>query len=155
MTMNKSFISTLVMSGLLTTSVFAESASNFKKTEDAIKYRQAGFSLIYHNFADMGAMVKGKKPFDTNVFAARAENVAALAYLPLEGFVENSDKGNTDAKSEIWQDKADFESKMKQFQIDSTQLAQIAKSGDQAAMKSAFIITAKNCKSCHNSYKKD
>ncbi len=47
-----------------------------------------------YNFGDIGAMLKGKKDFDADVAAMRAANVAALAKLPLEGFIDGSDKGN-------------------------------------------------------------
>lgn len=130
-------------------------ADNFKETEDAIEYRQDVFGVIAHNFGDMGAMMKGKKPFDAKIFEMRAQNVAALAKLPAEGFVPGSDKGDTEAKSDIWSDKADFDAKMEKFQSDAANLAKVAATGDQKAIKRAFGATAKNCKACHDSYKKD
>ncbi|MGI2257770.1 c-type cytochrome [Shewanella sp. GXUN23E] len=130
-------------------------ADNFKNTEDAIEYRQDVFGVIAHNFGDMGAMMKGKKPFDAAVFEMRAQNVAALSKLPLEGFVPGSDKGDTDAKSNIWSDKAEFDSKMKQFQVDAANLAKVAATGNEADIKQAFGATAKNCKACHDTFKKD
>jgi len=130
-------------------------ANNFKETDDAIHYRQSAFSLMAYNFGDMGAMLKGKKPFDAQAFSLRAENVAALAKLPLEGFIDGSDKGETGALAKIWAEKPDFDAKMKQLQQDSAALAIAAKSDDKKALKQAFMKTAKNCKGCHDVYKKD
>ena len=153
--MNKSLLPTLLITALFSTSAFAEASDSFKKAEDAVKYRKAAFRLISHNFADMGAMMKGKKPFNANVFSARADNVAALSHLPLEGFIKNSNISDSKAKDDIWGNKADFETKMQKFQVDTANLARIAASGDQKAIKSAFGQTAKNCKSCHKNYKQD
>ncbi|WP_299794165.1 cytochrome c [uncultured Shewanella sp.] len=130
-------------------------ANTFKDSDDAIHYRQSAFSLMAHNFGDMGAMLKGKKPFDAKTFNLRAENVAALAKLPSEGFIEGSDKGETGALSKIWTEKSDFDAKMKQLQQDSAALAIASKSDDRKALKQAFMKTAKNCKGCHDVYKKD
>jgi cytochrome c556 len=148
----KMAILALVSSTVLTTSVQAD---NFKKTDDAIEYRQSAFSLMAYNFGDMGAMLKGKKPFDAQVFAMRADNVAALSKLPLEGFTPGSDKGDTEALAKVWTERSDFDAKMEQLQKDSAALAIAAKSDDKKALKKAFMATAKNCKGCHDVYKKD
>ncbi|MCL2913381.1 cytochrome c [Shewanella corallii] len=146
-----------IMLSVLVAATFSSAAfaDNFKKPEDAIEYRQDVFGAIVHNFGDMGAMMKGKKPFDAKVFEMRAQNVAALSKMPGEGFVAGSDKGDTEAKSDIWSDKADFDAKMEKFQVDAAKLAQVAATGDKKAIKKAFGATAKNCKACHDSYKKD
>lgn len=145
-------ISTLLATVALATSV---QANNFKETEDAIDYRQSAFSLIAHNFGDMGAMLKGKKEYNAEVFAMRADNVAALSKLPQEGFVAGSDKGDTEALAKIWSDKADFDAKMKTFQENAAILAIAASKGDKKEIKKAFGNTGKSCKGCHDVYKKD
>ncbi|MGS0673588.1 c-type cytochrome [Shewanella sp. 0m-4] len=142
----------LAATATLATSAYA---NNFKEADDAIDYRQSAFSMIAHNFGDMGAMLKGKKEFNAEVFAMRAENVAALSKLPLEGFVAGSDKGDTEALAKVWSDKADFDAKMKTFQENAAILALAAKSGDKKEMKQAFGNTGKSCKGCHDVYKKD
>jgi len=130
-------------------------ANNFKEPEDAIEYRQAAFHLIAYNFGDMGAMLKGEKPFDAAVFSSRADNVAALSKIPYEGFIAGSDKGDTEALAKIWQEKADFDSKAMAFQDYAAALAIAAKSGDKNNLKQAFVNTGKSCKACHDDYKKD
>ncbi|QYJ80540.1 c-type cytochrome [Shewanella acanthi] len=130
-------------------------AHNFEDPKDAIEYRQSAFSLLAYNFGDMGAMMKGKKPFDAATFAMRATNVAALSHIPFEGFIDGSDKGETEALAKIWQDRADFDAKMKTFQENAAILATVAQKGDQAELKQAFMNTGKSCKGCHDVYKKD
>ena len=130
-------------------------ANNFKEPADAIEYRQAAFGLIAYNFGDMAAMMKGKKPFDAAVFSTRAENVAALSKIPHEGFIAGSDKDDTEALAKIWQDKADFDSKMTAFQDNAAALVVAAKTNDKNQIKQAFGNTGKSCKGCHDVYKKD
>uniref|UniRef100_UPI004047AC61 protease SohB n=1 Tax=Shewanella sp. TaxID=50422 RepID=UPI004047AC61 len=84
-----------------------------------------------------------------------ADNVAALAKLPHEGFIAGSDQGDTEALAKVWQDKADFDSKMTAFQDHAAALAIAAKSSDQNQIKQAFANTGKSCKGCHDVYKKD
>ena len=137
------------------TLVGAAQAHNYDDANDAIHYRQSAFGLIAYNFGDMGAMLKGKKPMDNAVFTQRAANVAALSKIPFEGFIEGSDKGDTDAMAKIWQDRADFDSKMDTFQTNAALLAIAAEKGDLAEIKTAFGNTGKSCKGCHDAYKKD
>ncbi|MCH1929039.1 cytochrome c [Shewanella sp. A25] len=142
---------------LVTATLLASTAQahNFEEPIDAIEYRQSAFSLLAYNFGDMGAMMKGKKPFDAATFAMRATNVAALSHIPFEGFIDGSDKGETEALAKIWQDRADFDAKMKTFQENAAILATVAQKGDQAELKQAFMNTGKSCKGCHDVYKKD
>ena len=148
----KKLLLTLVAGTLLASTA---QAHNFEDAKDAIQYRQSGFSLIAYNFGDMGAMMKGKKPFDAETFEMRAKNLAALSHIPFEGFIEGSDKGDTEALAKVWQDKADFDAKMKTFQENAAILATVAQKGDQAEIKQAFMDTGKSCKGCHDVYKKD
>ena len=130
-------------------------ANNFKKAEDAIEYRQSSFSLMYHNFADISAMLRGKKEMNTDVLSVRAQNVAALSKLPLEAFKMKSANGDTEALPAIWENFSDFEGKMKDFENASAKLAQVAQTGNVKAIKKAFGGVGKTCKSCHKAYKKD
>jgi cytochrome c556 len=148
----KKILLTVAVTAMMIPAVFA---NNFEETADAIEYRQAAFGLIAYNFGDMGAMLKGKKPFDAAVFSARADNVAALSTIPHEGFIAGSDKGDTEALAKIWQDKADFDSKMTAFQDNAAALAVAAKTTDENNIKQAFTNTGKSCKGCHDVYKKD
>lgn len=152
---------TLSLLALFTSTVMAVSiadttpSNNFKKPEDAVKYRQSAFSLMAYNFGDIGAMLKGKKPYDAATVIIRAENVAALSKLPLEGFIQSKDLDQRDALDKIWQEKAQFNEKMQTLQKSANMLVVAAKSGDKKAVQKAFMDTGKSCKSCHDDYKKD
>jgi cytochrome c556 len=124
--------------------------------ERAVAYRQGVYHAIGWNFGPMAGMVKGELPFDAKVFALRAERVAFLSTLPLEGFIPNSVVGKTDAKPEIWDNMDDFKSKMQTFETESGKLAEVAKTASAVdAVKPQFGKVGQACKSCHDKYKKD
>lgn len=154
--MYKSLISGLVLGCTLVATNTQAKQDPFAEAEAAINYRQKVFSVIAANMGDIGAALKGKKEFDAEVIQRRADAVQALSLMPLDAFrVTGSDQGKTDAKSEVWQDFADFEEKMKALQTASSELAKVAQSGDKKQLSAAFKNTYKSCKGCHDSYKKD
>ena len=129
-------------------------ATPFKTNEDAINYRQHAYSMMATNFADMGAMIKGKKDWDQSQFEMRANNVLNLSLMTEEGFKDkNSAQGETKAKADIWTDWADFSGKQAMLIKDAKQLAEVSKGTDKGAIKSAFMSVAKDCKSCHKAYR--
>ncbi len=142
---------TLALAGLMALGVAGSAGAD--QYEDAIKYRRAAFSMVKWNFGPMGAMVKGEMPFDKAAFARHADNLAALAKMPLDGFIDGSDLGDTKSKPEVWEQRNEFESKMREFVDAADQLALVAKGGDQGEIKSKFSQTAKTCKSCHDDFK--
>jgi cytochrome c556 len=125
------------------------------KPEDAVRYRQSAYTMVVWNFAPMGAMVRGKIPFDKAKFQRYAENLAALTPMLLEGFPKGSAVGNSEARPEIWQSWPDFQQKMKDFEQQSKLLADLAKAGDEAKTKAQFGKVGATCKACHDKYKKD
>ncbi len=146
---------TLGLLGAVAASISATASAADVKPEDAIEYRQSVFTVIKWNFAPIGAMVKGEKPFDANAVARHAEFLEMLSQMPLEGFAPGSDKGDTEAKADIWTDWNDFKTKMSNFQEQTAKLAEVAKSGNEAAIKEQFGATGKACKSCHDKYRKE
>ena len=126
----------------------------FKDADEAIKYRKAGFTLISEHVGQMGAMIRNEKPYDAKEFQYRAESVAALSLMPLEGFMyPGSDKGETKAKPAVWENMEGFSKSLKTFQDQAAALAKASASGDLATAKPAFMDVMKNCKSCHTDYK--
>ena len=58
-------------------------------------------------------------------------------------------------KPEAWQNRADFDAKMKDLVDASAKLALVAKGGDVARSKAAFFDMGNTCKACHDKYKND
>jgi cytochrome c556 len=148
--MNRLIVALLLFSG---SSLFATSAFAQAKPEDAIKYRRGVYAVMGWNFGPMAAMAKGDRPYDAAAFARHADIVAYMSKLPLEGFVEGSETGETKAKPEIWLDMDDFKAKLEKMQAEAAKLAEVAKKGDLAASKAQLGETGKACKACHDKYR--
>jgi cytochrome c556 len=131
-------------------------AEERKSPEDAaIEYRQSAFYMIKSHFGPMAAMVKGEKEFNAEEFTKNAEAVAILSKFPINGFIEGSNKGHTEAKDAVWSNMDDFKKKMETFQVEAASLAEVAKGGDMAAIKPQFGKVGESCKACHKEYKED
>jgi len=135
--------------------LFFSVAVNAVDSEDAIEYRQAVMETIVWNVKPMGAMMKGKVPFDTQAFAKRAKNLAFLSGLSLEGFIAGSYDEETDAKANIETNWEDFKAKMADFEKEAAKLAEVAKNATKLKdVGTQFKNTVKTCKACHKKYKK-
>ncbi|WP_221794542.1 c-type cytochrome [Oceanobacter mangrovi] len=143
----------IVTASMITAASIA-SAHAMEDAEDAIEFRQSVFHLVGAHTGQMGDMIKGKKDFDAAEFQYRADSMAALAKMGLEGFTyPGSDKGDTKAKPAVWEDMDGFKTKMNKFVSDTAALSAAAKSGNLDTIKPAFMEAAKNCKACHTDYK--
>ena len=124
------------------------------RPEKVIRYRQSAMAMIGWNFVPLGAMVKGKTPFDAKEFSRRADRLEFLGPQLLEGFVKGSDTGaETDAKADIWTAFEDFQAKLDDYVNESRKLAEVARNGSEADMKEQFKKTAESCKACHDKYR--
>jgi cytochrome c556 len=139
--------------GLAVSLALAGNALAQVKPEDAIKYRKSVYAVMGWNFGPLAAMAKGDKPYDKDEAIRRTANIAFMSRLPLEGFIPGSDKGDTKAKPEIWENMDDFKSKLEKMQQETAKLAEVAKAGDFNALKAQLGETGKACKACHDNYR--
>ena len=147
---------TIALSGLLAALACALPAqAQFAKPEDAIKYRKAGFTLMAAHFGRLGAMAQGRVPFDAKVAAENADVLATVAKLPWAAFGEGTDKGETRAKPEIWEEAAKFKEAADKNQAEIAKLVAAAKTGNLDNLKTAFGSAAPTCKACHDNFRKD
>ncbi|MGB5102235.1 MAG: cytochrome c [Steroidobacteraceae bacterium] len=126
------------------------------KGEQALKYRKAVYQAIAWNFGPLGAMAQGKAPYDAAEFAMRAGRVAALTPMLAESYSpETQDVAGSRLKPSMWRNRADFDARMKTLVERSAGLASIAKGGDEAKSRAAFLDVANACKACHDEYRSD
>ncbi|MBL8259206.1 MAG: cytochrome c [Candidatus Competibacteraceae bacterium] len=128
------------------------------KPEDVAQYRQSVYTIIGWNFKPIGAMVKGEVPFDAAAVARHAQYVEMMSKAAPEGFAKGSGPDavkKTEAKPEIWTKASEFDTKMKDFQQEAAKLSEVAKGGDEKAIKAQFGKTAETCKACHKEFRKD
>jgi cytochrome c556 len=137
-------VPTLLVSGI--------AYAQFKKPEDAIKYRQSAFTVMANSFGKIGAVVKGEAPFNKDEVAKNAAVVATLSTLPWQAFGSGTEGGN--ALPEVWSDNAKFKAASDKMQLAVANLNAAAQSGDQEAIKKAFGAAGATCKGCHDDFKK-
>jgi len=128
--------------------------SHFDDKEMQQSYRQSWFAMVAMNFGPMASSVKGEIPWNQEMMQGWANDLATLTTLNImRGFGDGSDKGTTRAKPEIWENKADFESKMNDLKTAVAALQKTTAGGDREAIAADVGAVGKACKACHDEYK--
>jgi len=147
----KNLTTCLLAATVLTLAIPA--AAQFAKAEDAIKYRQSALFVMQQNFSRVAGMAAGKIPFDAKVAAESAAVAESMSKLPWAGFGPGTNKGDTDAKPEIWAQKAKFDDYARKMETEMGKLAVAAKSGNLDNIKAAVGPVGGTCKSCHDDFR--
>jgi cytochrome c556 len=142
----------LVSFGLLAVPFAAQ--AQFAKTEDAVKYRKAAFTVMASHFGRIGAVVKGEKPYDKAAVEQDAAIVETMARLPWHAFVPNSEAADSKAKPEIWKEQDKFKSAADKMQAEVGKLHAAAKTGNLDTIKTSFGAVGQSCKACHDDFRK-
>lgn len=131
-------------------------SAQFRKPEDAIKYRQAVMTLMGAHFGRLAAMAQGRVPYDAKAAADNAEVVATVARLPFTAFGEGTDKGRPHrAKPEVWTNAPKFKEATDKLLVELGKLEAAGKSGSQEQLKAAAGAVGAACKGCHDSFQAD
>jgi cytochrome c556 len=121
----------------------------------AVDARKAHMSLNSFNLSPLGAMAQDKMPYDAEVAAAAAANLAAFANMSHDSYwVEGTDSsgGGTRAKAEVWTDRAGFNAADMALATATIALAAVAGDGLNA-LKAAFGPVGGACGACHEAYR--
>ena len=131
-------------------------AQQAPKPENLIKWRQSVFQVIGWNTGRIKANVEGTYNKDEVVKAANT--LAALSKSGFEGlFAAGTEQGkgwhDTAARAEVFGNNKRFVELAQNFELEAGNLAAVAGSADQAAVKAQFGKLAKTCKACHDDFK--
>jgi len=139
---------------------FAASAQ--MKPEEAIRARQSIMRVMALNFGPLGKMGSGDVALNKAMFQTNAARVEAIwAMNPAQYFAPGTDKPVagakiatfSDAKPEIWSQPEKFKAAAERATQQVGLLAQAARTGDEAAMRSAAGELGKSCKACHDEFR--
>ena len=134
--------------------VIGSAYAQFAKPEYAVKYRKAVMLLIAQHFGRMGAMVKGKIPYNQEVFTKNAMLVETLSRLSWEAMmVPETDTGDTTLNASAFAQQAKFKEMAQTFETQAAKLVSAAQSGDFSAIKTQFGQVGKSCKACHTQFR--
>lgn len=123
------------------------------KPDQLVKQRQSAMALIGWYFGPIGAMMRGDRPFDAAVVSRNAGYLEVLSKMPPEGFQPSTKDEKTRAKPEVWSDKPKFDKAMENMQAELAKFSQVAKGGDQGAIKTQFGAVGKSCANCHDEFR--
>ncbi|WP_116365118.1 c-type cytochrome [Parahaliea mediterranea] len=154
--MRKLLRHSLIAAGLSAAIAAPLAVAHFDDKEPLQSWRQSYFALLAANFGPIGAMVKGEAPWDEAKLKAYAEDLEHISEVDaLRFFAPGSDKGQTRAKPEIWNNMQDFSDKYAALQRAADTLEDVVEdsAGDRKAVAQAFGEVGKACKACHDDYK--
>jgi cytochrome c556 len=126
-----------------------------QQQQGALDARKSHMGLYGFNLGPIGAMAQDKIPYDAEVAATAAANLAALANMSHDAYwVEGTDSSveGSRAKAEIWTDMTGFKAEDMALATATTALAAVAGDGLDA-MKAAFGPVGRSCGSCHEAYR--
>jgi len=126
------------------------------KPEVLIKQRQAAMTLQGKYFGPLAAMAQGKAPYNKDTVARNAEFLSVLSRMPWDGFAESTKDEKTvktAALPTIWKDADKFKQAQEHFEHEASKLAQVSKSGDEAAVKAQIGAVGKACGACHGDFR--
>lgn len=121
-----------------------------------IKYRQAIMTAQgYHFYGILGGMAKGSRPYDKEQAMRSARFIDELIEMPWDGFAPGSDTGaKTQAKPEIWKDRAEFDRLGKEAKVETAKLVSAA-GVDLATLRTQVQATGRACKACHDKFQNE
>jgi cytochrome c556 len=139
----------------LAIAVGATSLSAADEPANLIKYRQTTMKSFGAHMGMIAAVLKGEVSFSDEVAGhahAISEQSKNLARLFPAG--SGAEAGETRALPAIWEKRGDFEAVVKVLQVESAKLAEVAKSGDMAAIGAQVGALGKNaCGACHKAFR--
>jgi len=142
-------ISALSVTAALPAETADDGKAVFARRQDTMK--RMGRPL----YLGIGRLVKGKAPYGPDTVTA-AETVAALAgTLDQSLFAPGSNVAESRIKPEIFADAARVEQLIAAVQRAAGKLVPASKTGDQAAITSAYNAVANACNDCHAAFRKE
>ena len=129
----------LVAAFTVTSGVQAQAAPS--KAEQVLKYRKSVYQVMLWNFGPMAAMAQGKAPYDAAEFSqargARRRGSAHAAWKPI--LPNRRAWPNSRLKPEMWDNRADFDAKLKTLVDRSANLAAVAQGRRLREIESGFF----------------
>jgi cytochrome c556 len=121
----------------------------------AIDDRKALFTLIGGSFRPIAEILRGNATYDSVDVGKYTTRVTLLSTFVSDAFPDASKLGDTQAKAEIWSNRADFDRRVKEFHDHALALAQVAArlEGNSDAFKAAARTVTQDCKGCHDQYR--
>jgi len=132
-------------------------AQQAPKPENLVKWRQSVYQVLAWNSGRIKASVDGTYNKDEVIRAANSTAAIAnsgLGALYAPGTETAKGWHDTAVKPELFTDGKKVGELAGNFVKEANELAKVAQTGDQAAVKAQFAKLGGTCKACHDDYKK-
>ena len=154
--MNLSFNRAVLATLAITTLSLAAIAQQAPKPEQVIKWRQSAFQVIAWNSGRVKANVDGQ--YNKEEVVKASNSIAAIANGGLGSlFIAGTETGKgwheTSVKPALFAADSKVGEYAAAFAKESTELARLAATSDQAHVKEQFAKLGRTCKACHDDYK--
>jgi cytochrome c556 len=124
-----------------------------QKPEVLVKQRQSAMTLIGKYFGPLGGMAQGRVPFDAKVVQRNADYLATLSQMPWDGFDPATKDTKSAALPAVFNDSGKFKEAANRLTSEVQKLQQVAKSGDEGAVKAQIGAVGKACGGCHDNFR--
>lgn len=125
--------------------------------EEKVRVRQQNFSEIGTLFKNLGDTIKKGQPLQGNpAVQSSVQQLASYAKDQKFWFDEGTgpDSGaETDAKAEIWTERADFDAKTVALVTETEKLQAVYAEGNDEAFKEQLKAVGVACQNCHKKYR--
>ena len=123
------------------------------KPDVLVKQRQSAMTLIGKYFGPLGGMAQGKVPFDAKIVQRNAGYLDALSEMPWDGFDPSTKGEKSRALPALWEQPDKVKEAVTRFQSEVDKLNQVAKGGDEGAIKTQIGAVGKACANCHDNFR--
>ena len=148
----------LVSVALLLPGSFALAApSAEERAARMIEMRQSALHLLGFYMGPLGGMARGQLPMEAGVVSHNAAQLAVLAPMLEDTFKVDTSAYDleTEALDKIWANWDDFVSKAMATSEKAAELAVVAETGDEGAIRAAIAAVGKTCGGCHDVYREE
>jgi cytochrome c556 len=149
----KKLFYSIVIAGFMAAGV-AGSAGAADDPANVVKYRVNLMKAQTGHLRAIASVVKGEVSYGAHV-KAHADAIKALSEMAGEVFPKGSGVGESRAKPEIWQDWDKFLAVYGTYKAEAAKLAEVAGSGDLAAIGAQLGNLGKSCGGCHKPFRKE
>ena len=123
------------------------------KPDVLVGQRQAAMKLQGKYFGPLAGMQQGKVPYNQQIVQRNAQYLEVLSKMPSDGFVESTKGEKSGALPAVYSDTAKFKQASEHLEAETAKLAQVSKSGDEAAVKGQIQAVGKACAACHDNFR--
>jgi len=123
------------------------------KPDVLVKQRQSAMTLIGKYFGPLGGMAQGKVPYDLKIVQRNAGYLDTLSEMPWDGFDPSTKSVKSRALPALWEQPGKVKEGIDRLKSEVDKLQQVAKGGDEGAIKAQIGAVGKACANCHDNFR--